>query len=114
MEFKDDAQLTSYVESQAREGLPPGWRLVGGQGPRTWLIVADGKSAQMENFILTVSGDFEWFILYFGNSDAGYGGIHIVALNAKVMTSSSLDHFPLAQAIKYVVTTCKVNTWGLT
>jgi hypothetical protein len=110
MQFDSDADVERYVESQLTKGLPPDWSLRRDKGLLVWRIVAEG----LRDFILQVSSDRKFFILYHGNSDAGGLSLHHVLLNAKVIKSDTLCYFSLAEAVADVIGSCEPNQWGLT
>lgn len=111
--FKSDSELIAYVESQARLALPADWRLERLEEERlAWRIAAPGRS--LEDYLLHVSADRSEFVFLHGNSDVGPLDLHHVLLDAKVIDVQGLRFYPLSRAIEYVLTTCKLNRWGLT
>lgn len=113
--FQEYRELEKYVEDQLATGLPSNWAYRRGEHPLAWHIepqVRTDKVAGTVDYILEVSGDYRYFIFYYGNSDAG---ICIRFLStAMVMTSEHLRRYPLAKAVNEVIERCQVNTWGLT
>jgi hypothetical protein len=114
-QFQSDADVERYVEVQLAKGLPSGWRCQRIRNELQWRIepkVRTDKIAADADYILRVSGDRRFFIFYYGNTDAG--ALVRFLSRAMVLSSVELCHYPLAEAIRYVIQNCELNYWGLT
>ena len=113
--FKSDAEVRRYVDEQLTKGLPPGWSYRGGEGCLAWHIepcVPPAGFAGIVDYILEVSGDYRFFILYYGNTDAGVSVCR--PMTALVMTCDHLPFCSLREAFVEVIKHQRPNEWGLT
>jgi hypothetical protein len=114
-QFQSDADVECYVEQQFAKGLPSDWSYHRGSHGLEWHIeprVRVDNVAGWVDYILSVSGDRRFFIFYYGNTDAGCSFEHLS--KAMVISSYELRHYPLAEAVGYVIRNCALNKWGLT
>ena len=114
-QFQSDVDVERYVEEQLAKGVPSDWSYQRCDQGLEWHIeprVRADKVAGWVDYILCVSGDWRFFIFYYGNTDAGCAPQ--VLSKAMVITSVELRYRPLAEAVSYVIRNCELNNWGLT
>jgi hypothetical protein len=114
-QFQSDTDVVRYVEYQCRQGLPSDWTYRRARRGLEWYIeplARTDKVAGDVDYILWVSSDWRFFILYYDNTDAG--GCPQVLSKAMVINSDQLRHHPLAEAVNFVLQNCPLNRWGLT
>ncbi len=113
--FETDDEWASYVEGELRVALPTDWRCLRSIPP-------DGAAATWE--ILPGADPDDWFgiemppgaknfIIFCGNTDAGIGGPHLLAQQARVVPRLGLRLHPLRDVLKWVFTNCPPNMRGL-
>ena len=116
MQFAGEDEVATYVEREIAEALPNGWSSMREtRNPLVWHI-APGTLAETppEDYRLRVTGDWQMFVLEYGNSDIGPFQLSHVLLNAKVIDTDAVDYFPLSKALGEVIANCPPNRWGLT
>ncbi len=116
MQFASENEVATYIEREVAEAIPDGWSFVREtRNPLVWKIIRSTTAeAPPEDYRLRVTGDCQFFVLEYGNSDIGPFQLSNVLLNAKVIDADALDYFPLSRAISEVITKYPPNRWGLT
>ena len=114
----DRTQLEKYVESELGHATPPGWKFSRRDSARLWwtikkVSVPPGEWFDQE-YSVHVSDDLQWFIVTYGNSDVGIGSLSQEFQNARVISKSSLEHYPLRSCVQFIMQHCKPNEWGYT
>jgi hypothetical protein len=117
--FGTEQEACRYVDDQLRNGLPPEWTYHKGMPALQWRIEPRelrGNSLD-EGYILEVSGDYRFFILYYGNAPAGCHGISHSLWTAAVINSERLADCSLAKAVNHLIAhpdRFPQNIWSLT
>ena len=114
----DRRQVEEYVERELREATLPGWKCMRADPGRLWwsikkTSISPGEWPEQE-YGLHVTDDLHWFIVTYENHDVGPGSLQQEFQKARVISSSSLEHYPLGSCIQFIVEHCKPNEWGYT
>ncbi|HAB15871.1 MAG TPA: hypothetical protein DCE44_05420 [Verrucomicrobiales bacterium] len=117
--FRTADEVCLYVDDQLTETLPSDWKCQRKGSKLEWSIEPKvrAQNSLEDDYILEVSGDYRFFILYFGNSSSGIDGVGQAMLTAVVLTSEALSSCSLASAVKRMIEQrdyYKLNMWSLT
>lgn len=117
---RTQSEIETYVDAElaAVMGVVSGWAVTRPyQAPLTWVIektaLAPGEWPS-KDFQLHVSGDFEWFILTYGNSDRGCLSLDQAFQLARVISTETLRRWPLRDCVRHTLDHCQPNEWGYT
>lgn len=114
-QLDDDAAWAAFVEAELTASLPPGWRWIRTTPP-------DGAAATWEVHLSEDPDDWfglemppgaQNFIVFCGNSDAGVGGPHLLAQQARVIPRLGLMLHSLRDVLAWIFTNCPPNMRGL-
>lgn len=113
MNFSIPPEVVAYVHEQLSRALAEPWTFERASGaPLQWRIFRPKDDGQ--DYLLEVSGDLRYFLIYWGNSSAGAFGLHHALLNASVIHAAMLERFPLAESVAHVIARREPNWWNLT
>lgn len=119
-QFESPEDWKAWFEAELSAALPPGWRRevipASLRGKTGWIVepAPDPASCLNHDFIIEPAADWSVIIVYCGNSDAGAGGIHWYAEQARVIQRDSLAFHPLREMLQWVFRRCEPNVRGLT
>ena len=117
--FQTDAEVRNYVDEQLTNGLPSDWSYHRDRHSLQWRIEPRVRKTNSldDDYVLEVSGDYRLFILYYGNSSSGCGGISHGLWTAMVIGSERLSDYSLAEAVTHLINNIDhfpLNMWSLT
>lgn len=117
--FRSDFDVCCYVQEELTRGLPADWNFHQRGSLMEWRIEMRRHSINSleDDYILEVSGDRRFFILYYGNAPSGGFGIHHVLYTAMVVTAERLSSISLSECIRHLLANRQrypMNTWTLT
>lgn len=116
--FENRKQAEDYVAHQLRDGIPEGWTWTRPDPRRLWWLIKRTFIPPGEwpdqDYGLIVSEDLHWFFLTYGNHDIGPGTLPQEFQAARVISAPSLETYPLAACVRFMVQHCKPNEWGYT
>ncbi|MBL9171892.1 MAG: hypothetical protein JNL10_00025 [Verrucomicrobiales bacterium] len=117
--FRSADEVCRYVDDQMAAALPGDWKYQRRGGRLEWEIAPrqrDPHSCE-DDYLLEVSGEYRFLILYFGNSSAGCDIVGHSMLTAVVLTSESLSSCSLGTAVQRMIerrSHFRLNMWSLT
>lgn len=117
--FENEREVCRYVEDQLRDGLPQAWTHRKQGAALIWDLKMRERRAGSDGdgYILEVSGDYQYFIVYYGNAPGGIYSFGHSFWTAGVITSERLRQCPLSEVVAHVIKHSqdfRENNWSLT
>lgn len=118
--FATPEEWERWLENELVAALPAGWtwRRSSSYVPasrRCWEVAPpEAPSGLLEEFTIELSANADTVLVYCENSDAGFGGPHLLVQRARVIQREVLALSPLRDLLRWIFEKCEPNVHGLT
>lgn len=119
-DFSTPEEWVAWFETELAAAVPEGWKWQRSQRslrsarPAWFVEPSTSEGCLMEDFIIEHALDWDTIIVFCGNSDAGAGGVHWYAEQARVIHRDTLALSSLREVLRWIFQHCEPNVRGLT